>query len=129
MLVKIRNFLNAHRGDLLPAFIIVLVALLSFGLGRLSALYGGGEGIEIVYPESTQGGAAILAVRDGPSPNPLPPPPEGGGYYVASKTGAKYHLPWCSGARSIKEENKIYFSSKEEAETAGYQPAGNCRGI
>ena len=108
--------------------ILVLVALLSFGLGRLSVIYGGGGGIEIVYPESTQNAAVLLASETDQAPE-LPPPPEGGGGYVASKTGAKYHLPWCSGARSIKEENKIYFQTKEEAESAGYTPAGNCKGI
>lgn len=52
-----------------------------------------------------------------------------GGQYVASKKGSKYHLPWCAGAKSILEENKIWFASKEEAEKAGYTPAGNCKGI
>lgn len=53
--------------------------------------------------------------------------PEGG--YVASKSGAKYHLPWCGSAKQIKEENKIWFATKEEAEKAGYTPASNCKGI
>lgn len=52
---------------------------------------------------------------------------EGG--YVASKTGEKYHLPWCSGAQRIKEENKVWFKTKAEAEAAGYTPAANCKGI
>ena len=51
------------------------------------------------------------------------------GKYVASKNGKSYHFPWCSGARSIKEENKIWFNSKGEAEKAGYAPAGNCPGL
>jgi hypothetical protein len=49
--------------------------------------------------------------------------------YVASKNGTKYHLPWCAGAQQIKEENKIWFDSKDEAERAGYTPASNCKGI
>lgn len=49
--------------------------------------------------------------------------------YVASKNSDKYHLPWCSGAQRIAEENLIYFTSKEEAEIAGYTPAANCKGI
>lgn len=51
------------------------------------------------------------------------------GLYVASKNGTKYHLPTCSGAKRIKEENKIWFDSKQEAEKAGYEPAKNCKGI
>lgn len=52
-----------------------------------------------------------------------------GGTYVASKKGKKYHLPWCSGGKAISEENKIWFSTKDEAEAAGYEPAKNCKGI
>ncbi len=50
-------------------------------------------------------------------------------YYVASKNGQVYHLPHCSGAKNISEANKITFTSKEEAEAAGYRPAANCKGI
>lgn len=51
------------------------------------------------------------------------------GMYVGSKSGKTYHLPWCSGAQRIKEDNKVWFSSKTEAENKGYQPAANCKGI
>lgn len=49
--------------------------------------------------------------------------------YVGSRNGSKYHLPWCSGAQRIKEENKVWFGSKSEAEGRGYTPAKNCEGI
>lgn len=49
--------------------------------------------------------------------------------YVASKNGARYHYPWCSGAQNIKEENKLWFATKEAAEAAGYTPAQNCDGL
>lgn len=51
------------------------------------------------------------------------------GILVASKKGKKYHLPECPGAQKIAEENKIYFTTHEEAEEAGYQPAANCPGL
>lgn len=49
--------------------------------------------------------------------------------YIGSKNSNVYHLPDCPGAQRIKEENKICFSSKEEAEKAGYRPAKNCPGL
>lgn len=49
--------------------------------------------------------------------------------YVGSKNSDKYHLPDCPGASRIKEENKIWFSSEEEAESLGYTPASNCDGL
>lgn len=49
--------------------------------------------------------------------------------FVASKSSTKYHLITCPGAKRIKEENKIFFGSAAEAESAGYTPAANCPGI
>lgn len=51
------------------------------------------------------------------------------GQYVASKTGSKYYLPSCGTAKRIKDENKVWFATKAAAETAGYQPAANCKGL
>lgn len=51
------------------------------------------------------------------------------GMYVGSRTGKTYHLPWCSGAKRIKEENKVWFQTKDEAEGRGYRAAANCNGI
>jgi hypothetical protein len=46
--------------------------------------------------------------------------------FVASKNSNKYHLATCQFAQKIKPENKICFSSKEEAESRGYQGAKCC---
>jgi len=47
--------------------------------------------------------------------------------FVASINSDKYHFVSCSGAKRIKEENKIYFFSTEEAERRGYTPTKNCK--
>ncbi len=47
------------------------------------------------------------------------------GMFVASKNSKIYHRPDCKYVNSIKEENKIWFQSAEEAEKAGYT-AHNC---
>lgn len=118
---RIENFLvrgKEREKDLILLIVIILVSLISFGFGRLSKI---GESkipinIERVSLDSeSQEGNVVIS-----QPNKL---------FVASKNGTKYHYPWCSGAQSIKEENKIWFSSKEEAEKAGYQPASNCKGL
>lgn len=49
--------------------------------------------------------------------------------YVGSRKGTKYHLLSCPGAKQISEENKLFFTSKEEAMKSGYSPASNCKGI
>ncbi len=46
--------------------------------------------------------------------------------FVASKNSNKYHLPTCQWANKIKPENRICFSSVQEAQNRGYQPAKCC---
>lgn len=48
------------------------------------------------------------------------------GMFVASKNSTIYHKPDCKYAKQIKEENKVWFKSAEEAEKAGYKPDKNC---
>lgn len=43
--------------------------------------------------------------------------------FVGSKNSNKYHLATCAVAKRIKPENKLCFSSKEEAEKRGYVPS------
>lgn len=46
--------------------------------------------------------------------------------FVASKNSNKYHLPTCQFAQKIKPENKVCFSSADEAIKRGYQGAKCC---
>ncbi len=107
------------------------VAIIAFFLGRASVATS-------VSSASQVGGVGLVTV---PTVAPLAratvTPPIGQGVpggqdtarLVASKTGTKYHLVTCPGAKQIKEENKIYFTSVAEAEGAGYSPAANCPGL
>ena len=42
------------------------------------------------------------------------------GMFIASKNSKIYHSPDCQYVKRIKEENKIYFKSAEEARDRGY---------
>ena len=48
------------------------------------------------------------------------------GIVFASKDGTKFYYDNCSGGKSIKTENKIWFETEEEAKAAGYTLATNC---
>lgn len=48
------------------------------------------------------------------------------GLVFASKNGAKFYYDNCSGGKSIKTENKIWFETENEAKAAGYTLAANC---
>ena len=47
------------------------------------------------------------------------------GMFVGSKNSKIYHKPDCPYAKKILEKNKIWFSSREDAENKGYH-AGKC---
>ncbi len=64
-----------------------------------------------------------------PVPQKSPPETAKTGQFVGSKSGSKYHLPTCPGALRILAENKVWFSSKDEALAKGYTPAANCEGL
>lgn len=54
---------------------------------------------------------------------------EGAGHFVSSRTGSVYYLPDCAGAKRIKDENRIWFMSREDAEARGLRPAKSCEGL
>lgn len=121
---KVKLWYEANRKDLYTTGIIFFVGMAGFGLGRLSLLWPQKEPIRIIsnnqgtitdIQEKTAGGTITTTFSRGK--------------YVASKSGTSYHYPWCQGALKIKEENKIWFQTKEEAESGGYRPAGNCEGL
>ena len=119
-------FLN---DELFYACLIILVAVSAFGLGRWS------EGT--LVPKNAVLPALIPYSMATSTQNATTMADEvkanaaivGDKVYVASKSGTKYHLLTCPGAKQIKEENKIYFATKAEAEVAGYTPAANCPGL
>lgn len=127
-LQKVKSRILENKSDLYVAALIFLVSIASFGLGRLSVLWPEKEPITI-----TNDKLLITNEVDKASVNSSPVINNSSllakGRYVASKNGTAYHFPWCAGALKIKEENKIWFQTKGEAEKAGYKPAGNCEGL
>lgn len=124
-LQKVKLLYKEQQADFYVAALIFLVGMASFGLGRLSVLWPQKEPIRIEEPRDLAG----ISVPASNSANSSESAVKPRGKYVASKSGASYHYPWCQGALKIKEGNKIWFQTKEEAEKAGYKPAGNCEGL
>ncbi len=110
---KIKRFYTDMQIEILFVIIIILVGFSAFGLGRISVFNERKENIKLLYNNNLD----------------LKPDVNIYGSVVASKSGKKYHYPWCSGANRIKESNKIWFKSIQEAKKAGYMPAGNCKGL
>ncbi len=126
----IKSLPPARRRDIITIVLIALVSLGSFLIGRLSVL----QNREVNFTSqsaSVQNAIAINNSNSGVKQTATKEQKEqiDNGSVVASKAGTKYHFPWCAGAQSIKEENKISFDSIEAARAAGYTPAANCKGL
>lgn len=124
----------------LMAAAITLAATGGFGLGVLEGrAEGGAGGISVTtlgtttpgFAQKAPAAAAAAGVSASRSSVPASAPAAlpSGGEYVASKTGTKYYLPWCGGAKLIKDANKVWLATKADAEAAGYAPASNCKGL
>lgn len=120
MFDKIKGFVG--NDQYFYTILILLVAISSFGIGRISAVEGPSNrqtaAVSVTTPE-----VKLLEGQDKPVAIPSQQT------FVASAKGAKYHLPTCPGAKQISDKNKIYFATKAEAESSGYTPAANCPGI
>lgn len=119
--------------DVLLVSAVALVGVAAFGLGRLSASdRPTAVALCDTLPTHTTSTADLAAAAAPIAPSDTPKEQgttSGAARYVASKNGTVYHLPWCTGAQRIKDANKVWFASKDEAEAAGYHPASNCKGI
>ncbi len=125
------------RKDVYIALIILTAGVTSFLIGRLSVANNSGE-VTIEYNDNgiIKGDSTVLetntvkssVIEDTKNQGTIVNTSEKG-MYVGSKNSNKFHLPWCSGAQRISEENKVWFQTKEEAEAMGYIPAANCKGI
>lgn len=130
----ILDFLQSDKGkDILVVLIVILVGIFSFELGRVSK--SGNDGnlqIEYMEPSQTaQGreeGSVIKALEIAPQAPKSSDRAENttGKNYFASSRGTKYYSVGCSAGKTIKQENRVYFSTAEEAEAAGYTLSSSC---
>jgi hypothetical protein len=126
---KIANFLESRY---FFAVIIVLVAGISFILGRISKIEDSREPVRILSDQSAAVANPAISPSNSvakPTNNPINTGGSNLGQVVGSKNGTKYHLPTCPGAKQISAQNLITFNSIEEARAKGYTPASNCKGL
>ncbi len=122
---KFKQFLG--EDGVFYTLLIILIAIASFGLGRLSVE-------RDLEPLNTQTSNQALTALSSLEVEVEAPEVKGGEMksgtkVIVSRSGTKYHLPDCAGAKQIKPENRIEFDSVEAAKAAGYSPAANCPGL
>jgi len=106
--------------------LILFIGITSFGLGRWSVddSVAANQPASIVFSDTSN-----FTIIDDSKNKPKPKQTADTGQFVGSVNSDKYHLPYCSGAKRIKESNRVWFASKADAAAAGYTPAGNCPGL
>jgi hypothetical protein len=129
---KTGDLFRKNQADIAIVIGFVLVAIIAFGAGRLSAPQLDKNAVIIEQPNASSSAvnlygnvsqSAINSVGSGSAiKTSLAPAGQAEGMFVASRGGTKYHWPWCSYGEKIKEANKIWFNSETEAQAAGYSP-------
>ncbi len=123
MIDRIKNWLESEKGkDILIVIIVILVGLASFELGRLSK-ENDSSGIKIEYPSrnTTQAANVVSSAENAKVPENI------GKTFFASSRGTKYYSIGCSAGKNLKQENRVYFETREEAEKAGYALSAMCQ--
>lgn len=123
---KIKGFGYADKSLILQAFIVILVAIGSFGLGRLSLQSPKNEKVAIVNLDPEGGGNLTYYKKSATAQTASVTSNTTQGVYVASKNGKLYYRVGCGASSRIKDENKIYFNTAQEAEDAGLQGSSSC---
>ncbi|MAZ40981.1 hypothetical protein CL654_02595 [bacterium] len=113
---KIKVFIRDRETELFWVILAILLPLFLYGIAQMSLILDDREPVQVY-----QGDTSITAQNSSDFAR--------SGLLVGSVNGSKYHYPWCGGAQRIKEGNKIWFASIEEAKNRGYSPAGNCPGL
>ena len=131
---KIKQFIDqtiqSKKGkDILIVIIVILVGLGSFELGRLSKNDTVGPKMEYKDLNSTQDAnitdsGNIVGITQGESSTITN---SSGKNFFASSKGKKYYTINCSAGKTIKQENRVYFTTGEEAQTAGYTLSSECK--
>lgn len=118
MLYQFKKFVNKREPEIILTMGIVLTALISFGIGRLSAPLTDNNSIIIETPPTA-------SIQQSLNTTSQEEQKIVEGKLVGSINGGKYHWPDCSHAKRISPENQTWFSSETEAQSAGYTRCSN----
>ncbi len=121
---KIKGFGPYENSLILQVFIVVFVAIGSFFLGRLSLGNLNNDKVSItnVKNESVDSNLNYYKKASVAKDTSI----HTNGMYVASKNGKLYYRVGCGASSRIKEENKVFFDSMDDAISAGFEGSDSC---
>lgn len=121
---RVRAFAGERKDAFARLAELMLIAVIFFGLGVLYTEHMPARTMPLSADISPQEKiiATAATLADKPITNKAVLSENEG--YVASKNGSKYYLTTCK--NTIKEANKVYFKTEEDAEKAGFTPSQTC---
>jgi hypothetical protein len=119
---KIKRYLNIDAEMVLYIIIIIIVGFASFFLGRMSIVNNREEsGIIFINQDNYTDKIQANSLKSESEIKKQI------GNFVASKNGKLYYPVNCKLSNRLSEKNKIYFDTKEEAESSGLDFATGCK--
>jgi len=121
---KIKTYVNEHQKMPIWVLFVFIISLISFGLGRLSIV----DKQESLIIEN---GVPLLSdvdeiITSGGNVRGISLPMAQSGNFVVSKNSKYYYLPDCATAKRIKDENKVWFQTEQEAQGLGFVRGSGC---
>ena len=114
---------KSRYSDLLISLALALGFLIGLGIGLLLK---SNQVSPIIIDKNIKVGLSVPANYEASGNSSAFKKQAMSGSFVASINGKAYYPANCEAAKRIKEENRIWFENKEEAEAEGYKPAQNC---
>lgn len=122
---RLGDFVKLNQREIVVILGVIFVGLTCFALGRISVWP---EKENVVFQPATINGGEKTPQAESGTPTISTEETTSNSEeikLVGSKTGKKYHWPWCSSAKKIKPENQVWFNSEKEAQAAGYAKCAN----
>ena len=128
---KVKQLLHSQWGIVIGLIVVFISSTLTAYILGAKASYSRMRDhapIEIEYPPQVIDKHVIGSedVHMTTTADERTPEKQGDGEYIASQNGARYYNEGCGGLSRIREENRIYFNSEQEAQNNGYSRAVNC---
>jgi predicted PurR-regulated permease PerM len=128
---KIKSLYDNLKVALFFFLLVLIVGLISFYLGRLStqeASESPNLGKKVTQNSNNLKAQSFIKETDTQTNNTTLKNTvnKTTGKYIASKNGKIYYPKDCKGSQRIKDSNRVFFETKEEAEYKGYKQTASC---
>lgn len=119
-LKECKEFLAKNEDKIILAVGFALVAILSYGAGKLSVVYQ--PQAPIVFTDSAN---CEKVLADGVSAENALSAEKNEGKIIGNKNSLIYHIPGGVFYDKVNPENRVYFSTEADAQKAGYRKSKN----